>query len=139
MAYPSLLRRCLAAGVDFGVVLILLYLYAHSSLYDEKARPTYWPLLLFVVYEPVCYRYGCTLGQLLFRIRVRTNPQRDRVPVWRGLVRVFVKFLLGWHSIIKMPRDPQRRGLHDVIARTVVLEARSVLPVEPPNLRWSGP
>jgi len=125
MRYPSLLRRVLATQIDVFVILFLLYLFAHSPFYNGEVE-TYWPLWLFILYEPVCTRYLCTLGQFLLRFRVRTFSDHSKVPLWRGLVRVLVKYLLGILSFLLMPRQPQRRAFHDLIAGTIVLEAVDV-------------
>ena len=127
MTYPSLLRRYLATLVDLFVVLFVLYLFAHSPLYnkDSGAEVT-WPLWLFVMYEPLSNRYGMTVGQFLLRFRVRTVKGHGRVPLWRGLIRVLTKYLLGIISFIRMPIQRERRALHDTIAGTIVLEARDV-------------
>jgi uncharacterized RDD family membrane protein YckC len=83
-----------------------------------------WPLFLFVVYEPLCNRYAMTVGQFLMRFRVRTVQGHKRVPLWRGFIRVITKYLLGVISFIRMPIQKERRALHDMIAGTIVLEAR---------------
>jgi hypothetical protein len=48
----------------------------------------------------------------------------ERVPLWRGFIRVVTKYLLGIISFIRMPIQKQRRALHDIISGTIVLEAR---------------
>jgi uncharacterized RDD family membrane protein YckC len=140
MGYPNLLRRYLATFIDFWVMLFLLHTYAHSGFYHEEiSKLPLWPLLIFVLYEPFLTRYLCTPGQYLMHFRVRMVSDHGRVPLWRGLVRVFTKYLLSWHSFLKMPRHPQRRAFHDILAGTVVLEARSAVVHDPPNNRWRGP
>ena len=57
MKYPSLLRRYLATVIDLLAVLFVLYLFAQSPLYDKNSSAEVtWPLLLFLVYEPLCNR-----------------------------------------------------------------------------------
>jgi len=127
MKYPSLLRRYMATMIDLLVILLIFYLYAQSPLYDsDSGVAATWPLWLYVAYEPLCNRYATTVGQLLMHFRVRTIDGNRRVPLWRGLVRVVSKYLLGVISFIRMPVQKQRRALHDIIAGTLVMEVRDV-------------
>lgn len=126
MAYPSLLRRYLATVIDVVAILFLLYLFGHSPLYNEHSGASAaWAMLLFVVYEPLWNRYATTLGQLIMRFRVRTVNGYQRVPLWRGFVRVVTKYVLGLLSFIRMPVQKQRRALHDIISGTIVIDARN--------------
>src|SRR6478736_7751140 len=96
MKYPSLLRRYVATSIDVFVILLLLYVYAQSPLAKTTSgSAAIWPMWLFVVYEPICTRFGTTVGQFLMRFRVRTMKGGGRVPLWRGFVRLFTKYLLG--------------------------------------------
>ena len=124
MAYPSLLRRYVATLIDVMTILGIIYLYVRSPLFRAwESATAAWPLGLFVVYEPICNRYFTTLGQFLMHFRVRTFKGNKRVPLWRGLVRVIAKYLLGILSFIRMPMHKQRRALHDIISGTIVIEA----------------
>lgn len=126
MKYPSLLQRYLATVIDVLAVLALFYLYAKSPLSRTEAGATaIWPLWLFVFYEPLCNRFATTLGQLLMGFRVRTLKGGRRVPLWRGFVRLFSKYILGAISFIRMPVHKQRRALHDIISGTIAIDARS--------------
>ena len=138
MSYPNLFRRYFGTQIDVLVVLFCLYLYGHSPWYDS-ATPTYWPMWLFLLYEPICTRFGCTLGQYVMRFRVRTINGHFKVPIWRGLVRVVVKYLLGLISFIRMPRQAQRRALHDLASGTIVLDARDASALSPSNQRLERP
>lgn len=123
--YPNLFRRYLATAIDLVVIGVLLYLYAQSPLSTTASGAVAtWPLWLFVVYEPICNRFGTTIGQLAMGIRVRTYGDERKVPIWRGLIRVLSKYVLGAISFIKMPVHKQRRALHDIISGTIVVEAR---------------
>jgi len=131
--YPSLLRRYLATVADVVFIFALIYIYAQTPLSrTEFGASAWWPLLLFALYEPVCTRAGSTIGQFLLGFRVRTIKGGRKVPVWRGIVRLFSKYLLGVVSFIKMPVHRQRRALHDIISGTIVIEAK-------PNQDWPSP
>lgn len=124
MTYPSLLRRYLATSLDVIFIVLILYAYAQSPISKTASGSSSWPVLLFLVYEPVCNRLGTTLGQYLMGFRVGTMKGNRRVPLWRGFVRLFSKYLLGVISFIKMPVHKHRRALHDIISGTIAVEAR---------------
>jgi uncharacterized RDD family membrane protein YckC len=127
MRYPSLLRRYVASLIDGSILCLAFALYMREPLHFANSQAiNYWPLLLLPLYEALLTRYLCTPGQLLMNIRVRTEPEIERVPVWRTFYRLFVKYLLGILSFVFMPAHPQKRALHDLAAETIVIDARSV-------------
>ncbi len=124
MTYPSLLRRYIALWIDLAVILGLLFAFSRSPLYDPNdLKPVYWPLWLFVLYEPILTSYLCTVGQWAVGIRVRLVKNYTRVPLWRAFVRLVVKDLLGVISFFLLPRQKQRRALHDLAGGPIMLEA----------------
>jgi uncharacterized RDD family membrane protein YckC len=127
MKYPSLLRRYMASLIDGATLFFVFVLYMRAPLrFAQSQAPHYWPLVLLALYEPLLTRYLCTPGQLLMNIRVRTEPEIERVPVLRTFIRLFVKYLLGIVSFVFMPAHRQKRALHDLAADTIVVDARSV-------------
>jgi uncharacterized RDD family membrane protein YckC len=127
MQYPSLVRRYIAALIDGATIFVVFILYMRSPLrFAQSQAPNYWPLLILPLYEPLLTRYLCTPGQLLMRIRVRTEPDIERVPILRTFLRLTVKYLLGIISFVFMPAHRQKRALHDLAAGTIVVDARSV-------------
>ncbi len=123
--YPSLLRRYLATTLDVILVVLILYAYAQTPLSKTQVGSSGWPILLFFVYEPICNRLGTTFGQYVMGFRVRTMRDGRKVPLWRGFVRLFTKYILGFISFIKMPVHKHRRALHDIISGTIAVEARN--------------
>ena len=131
--YPSILRRYLSTVIDFVVTYGLLYAFIKSPLFDpERPGPAVWLLLLFVVFEPVLTAFACTPGQLLMNLRVRNVKTLRRPSLLATTLRWLVKMLLGVISILFIPSQKQRRGLHDLAARTIVLDG-SGPHVLPPN------
>ena len=85
---------------------------------------TAWLLLvLFGYYGWSWHRGGQTLGMRAWRIAVRgTDGEAVR---WRQIAVRFVVALVGTIAVVGllwMFVDPQRRALHDVLARTVVVK-----------------
>jgi len=125
VGYPNLLRRYLSSVIDVALILGLFVLSTRTPLIrvGDGSLPLALLPILVLLYEPIFVRYGCTLGQLVMSIRVRTFPGVARVPVWRGMARNLAKYALGWLSFMLLPMQRQRRALHDLFAKTVVLEA----------------
>ena len=131
--YPSILRRYLSTVIDYFAIIGLLFAFSRSPLYDaEASEPTLWPLWIFVVYEPILTAYACTPGQLVTHIRTRTFVGHRRPSLYAGFVRYVVKVVLGVISVLFIPRQKHRRGLHDLAAGTIVLSG-SALHDAPPN------
>jgi uncharacterized RDD family membrane protein YckC len=120
--YPSILRRYLSTVIDTFAILGLLFAFSRSPLYDpDSAEPTLWPLWIIWIYEPLLTAFACTLGQLVMHIRVRSFRDQRRPSLYASFVRYVVKVLLGVISILFIPRQKHRRGLHDLAAGTIVL------------------
>jgi uncharacterized RDD family membrane protein YckC len=131
--YPSLLRRYLSTVIDYAVMLGLLFAFAKSSLYDPNAvEATLWPMWIFVVYEPVLTTVACTPGQLAMNFRVRRVSGFGRPAIHRTFLRWLVKGLLGVVSVLFLPRQKQRRALHDLASGTIVLNGAGPFGA-PPN------
>jgi len=131
--YPSLLRRYLSTMIDTFVILGLLFSFSRSPLYDPDAtEATLWPLWIFVIYEPLLTALACTPGQLVMHFRVRRISDFGRPGIHVTLARWLVKGLLGIFSIMFLPRQKQRRALHDLASGTIVLNAARSYEV-PPN------
>ncbi|MGO9935571.1 MAG: RDD family protein [Steroidobacteraceae bacterium] len=127
MQYPSLLRRYVASLIDGLILFFVFILYMRAPLrFARSQAPNYWPLVLLALYEPLLTRYLCTPGQFLMNIRVRTEPEIERVLVLRTFLRLFVKYILGIISFVFMPAHRQKRALHDLAADTIVIDAHSI-------------
>ncbi|PWN57134.1 RDD family protein [Abyssibacter profundi] len=70
-------------------------------------------------------RAGQTLGMQAWRLRVRSR-DGQRLMLTQGVVRLTVAWLTLGASLLWCLFDPERRGLHDLVANTeVVREPRS--------------
>jgi len=133
--YPSLLRRYLSTVIDYAVIFGLLFAFAKSPLYDpEAAEATIWPMWLFVIYEPLLTTVACTPGQLAMNFRVRLVAGLGRPAIHRTFLRWLVKSVLGVVSILFLPRQKQRRALHDLASGTIVLNGAGPFGVPPDKL-----
>jgi uncharacterized RDD family membrane protein YckC len=120
--YPSILRRYLATVIDFGVIAGLMYAFLKSPLFnpDDPKTPV-WLFLGLLACEPVLTAFACTPGQFLMNLRVRNVKTFNRPSIIATVSRSLVKMLLGVISILFIPSQKQRRGLHDLAASTIVL------------------
>jgi uncharacterized RDD family membrane protein YckC len=131
--YPSILRRYLSTVTDFIVIFGLMYAFLKSPLFNpDKPDIPLWLFLALIACEPVLTAFACTPGQLLMNLRVRSVKTLRRPSLVATVARSLVKMLLGIVSVIFIPSQKQRRGLHDLAAGTIVLNGSGPY-VLPPN------
>jgi uncharacterized RDD family membrane protein YckC len=87
-------------------------------------------LALIAIYYPFCWaRGGQTIGMRIVGLRVVRDPDASRIGWRTALLRLFgfwlngIVLYLGWLWIFV---DRRRRGWHDLIARTIVVDERSL-------------
>ena len=55
------------------------------------------------------------------RIRVRDYRTLERISIAAAFVRLFVKILLGFISLLTVPVDSAKRAIHDIAVGSIVL------------------
>ncbi|MEJ2792870.1 RDD family protein [Iodobacter sp. LRB] len=128
MQYPSIFRRYTASLIDFLVVLLILWAISNSPLeplFHESAFGLF--IVLLLCYEPIATVLACSLGQYLMRFRVRNHSDLSRISGPQAYGRFFIKCSLGIVSLLLIPARKDRRAIHDVVAKTIVIEAKSPL------------
>lgn len=126
--YPTLVRRYLGAMID-GIVVILLAVAIGQLPFvprGEEGSGIVVFMLVLLNYEPLLTAFRCTAGQAVMRFRVRDAATREQAPLWRLYLRVVIKALLGIVSFLTLPARRDRRAIHDLAARTLVVEASRV-------------
>lgn len=126
--YPNLLRRYLAAVLDLCFIFFLLWGISRlllSSGYKNEDIGIWVFYLPFLLYEPILASRFATLGQLVFAFRVRKLTEVDKATIWQTLTRTFCKYILGAISFLTMPARQDRRSIHDLIAKTIVVNAKN--------------
>lgn len=129
--YPSLVTRIQSNFIDGVLLLGFMFIFA-SLVGDSEFMPGWTKALLFVLvwvlYEPLCAAYGVTLGNYLMGIRVRNvNDYSQKISLPYAFVRVFVKGFLGIYSFVSVHFNPRRRALHDLAAKSIMLEVPQTL------------
>jgi hypothetical protein len=79
--YPSLLDRVQSILID--VVFIVTLMFIFSAVLDKFDSPPDWVrgalfLGIWGLYEPLCVSIGCTVGQYLKGIRVKSHDNPNR-------------------------------------------------------------
>ncbi|MET3135586.1 putative RDD family membrane protein YckC [Oxalobacteraceae bacterium GrIS 1.11] len=125
MQFPNLFRRYVASLIDVIVVIALVGFISTLPITDSKniSGITIF-IVVIAVYEPILTVFSCTIGQLVMCIRVRSSQDQVRIGFIRALFRTFVKYCLGIISFLSMPAQRERRAMHDLVAGTLVLNAK---------------
>lgn len=124
--YPILVRRYLASLIDtlfsFAIaVLVGKCLIAKGFTLDGVSALIL--VIPFLVYEPILTSYFATLGQFIFRFRVRKLDHKSRISPIHAYFRYFIKITLGIVSLLTIPARKDRRAVHDLAAESIVVEA----------------
>ena len=124
MDYPSVLRRYLSTLLDLLILWSIVYLVARiPALANSDWGVTAVALPVVLMYEPFLTAFRCTIGQWVFRLRVRSFENGERISVLQAYGRLFMKYLLGAISILTIPARSDRRAIHDFATETIVIEA----------------
>lgn len=124
--YPSLLSRIQSIFIDTVFLLALIFLVSASL--DKFENVPDWVRIflfttLFVLYEPVCLTFGCTLGNWIKGIRVRQYNDLDkRINLLQAFIRYLFKVLLGWISFVTIHSNDNKRAIHDLISGSVMVK-----------------
>ncbi len=124
---PSFFRRIQYNTVDLLFLIIVLIIITNALPFFSSV-PTVVNWLLFgslgIVYDIVFHKYmHFTPGQDIMGMFLRKNDERGANPTTKQLaIRFLVKYYLWPFVIVSIFIDKERRGLHDKLANTVLLE-----------------
>lgn len=123
--YPLLVTRYKALLIDalliFFVMIVVMVVLGDS----EYRSPVMIALgvVFFLLYEPLLTTYSATIGQRMMNIRLRSyDDQEQRIQLWQAYVRVVVKAMLGWVSFLSILLNDERRAIHDMAGRSIMIE-----------------
>ena len=129
MYYPSLTTRIKSILIDTTFILIGGS-YLASLIFEKMGEvPDWWRavtlIAIFFVYEPLSQVLGCSLGNYLTGIRVRSaKDESKRINIFQAMVRFALKLALGWLSFITIHSNPKRQAIHDSVAGSVMITTR---------------
>ncbi len=124
VSYPTILRRYMSTFIDGAFVvstfIALSYVFQEDSQLENNIRIAVF-FTMFFIYEPICTSLFCTMGQRLTGIRVRKFNSKDRISIPAAYLRIIVKIVLGFISLLTIPFTNGRRAIHDFTVNSVVI------------------
>lgn len=124
--YPLLKTRIQSTLIDSVVIIIMLAIVANIIDYFPETTETVRMLLfvlVFVLYEPICVAYGCTLVNYISKIRLRSAEDTSkRINLFQAIFRYPIKAVLGIISFFTINVNPRKRAIHDMLTGSVVIE-----------------
>lgn len=124
---PSFFRRIQYNTIDLLLLIIVLIIITNALPFFSEV-PTIVNWLLFgslgIVYDIVFHKYmHFTPGQDIMGMFLRKSDEQGADPTAKQLaIRFLIKYYLWPFVIVSIVLDKQRRGIHDKIAKTILLE-----------------
>ena len=124
---PSFFRRIQYNTIDLLLLIIVLIILTNALPFFSSV-PTVINWLLFgtlgIVYDILFHKYmHFTPGQDIMGMFLRKSDEQGANPTAKQLaIRFIIKYYLWPFVILSILIDKQRRGLHDKIAKTILLE-----------------
>jgi len=123
---PTILRRYLSTFID-GVFILFVFIFASLAIDSDSVLAGYARIAVFLgmffLYEPIFTSRFCTLGQKITGIRVRTIGSHKNISIPAAYLRIVIKLLLGFISLLSIPFTRDRRAIHDFASGSVVIMA----------------
>ncbi len=125
--YAILPDRIKAAIID-GIVLIAA-IYAISEILNIFENVPgfiriFAAIIVFLLYDPFfTSKYGGTIGHSYSKISVKKDSDtKKNISFSNALLRFILKASLGWLSLLTVTGNDRKKAIHDMAARSVVLE-----------------
>lgn len=122
--YPSLSQRYFATTVDVVLLIAVVIAWVKALSHFHVATDDWlWYLVFLPVlfYEPVMTSKAATLGQMVFRFRIRDVITGSQINLQQAYGRWIIKFVLGGVSLLTIPNDAQKRAIHDKMLATIAV------------------
>lgn len=65
--------------------------------------------------------FGATIGHRMNRIKVQRDNIDKKINFGFAIVRFIVKAALGWFSLFTVSTNKEKKAIHDIIAKSVVV------------------
>lgn len=123
---PTTSRRYSAIFYDGLIVILLLYI--ANLVYDYSLPDTLLGRLAvffipFFIYDVLANTFGITVGQLMTNTRVRKTDNHNEKPnIISQILRSILKFWAAPISIILTSLGKNKKAVHDMVAKTIVID-----------------
>ncbi len=128
--YPGVFDRVKAMMTDGIVIVVFMFVASYIfSLFEsvpDSARIIAF-VFIFLLYDPLFTSiFGGTIGHMMLGLRVkRESDEKKNIILPLAIPRYIVKVLLGWISLLTVSGNEKRKAIHDYIAGSVVVYAKS--------------
>jgi uncharacterized RDD family membrane protein YckC len=100
--------------------------FASEILNSFENVPDFIRMILFsliLLYEPILTVFGATIGNEKMEIRVRSNANHaKKFNFFQAVIRVILKYLLGWLSFITLFFSDKGRTIHDYASGSIMIK-----------------
>jgi uncharacterized RDD family membrane protein YckC len=123
--YPTILERIKSTTIDTIIIIAFMY-FASEILNSFENVPDFIRMILFsliLLYEPILTVFGATIGNEKMEIRVRSNANHaKKINFFQAVIRVILKYLLGWLSFITLFFSDKGRTIHDYASGSIMIK-----------------
>jgi uncharacterized RDD family membrane protein YckC len=122
--YPTLAQRYFATTLDVFVVISLTITLVKILEANSPETGPLWYLVFIpaVFYEPVLTSKFATIGQAVFKFRIREASSGEKIGILKAYARLLIKFILGIISLFTIPNNKQRQAIHDKAVSTLAVK-----------------
>jgi uncharacterized RDD family membrane protein YckC len=133
--FPPMVKRFQSLIIDQVFIILCMVLFSQLLSNDSEdstgALRGFLLFGLFLLYEPLCMAFGCTIGNYVSGIRVRRfDDERKRINLFSSYIRFVIKIMLGIISFFTVTSDKWKRAIHDKAAGSVMIYATPPRPVK---------
>ena len=120
---PALYQRYFATLIDYVFVFSCAYFISiYTPLFNSDSAVSFLPIIAALfIYDALFTSKLCTVGQFIFKFRVRNYNGLDRIGFLLALKRTVIKLVLGAYSLVAILFNRERRAVHDLITATIAV------------------
>ena len=123
---PALYQRYFATLIDYVFVFSCAYFISiYTPLFNNASAVTFLPIIAALfIYDALFTSKLCTVGQFIFKFRIRKYNGLKRIGFLLALQRTVIKLVLGAYSLIAILFNRERRAVHDIFTKTIAVSPK---------------